>query len=73
MNEYQQALMRIIELEDKNAELLDGLEASEESLLQIQEAFSFYILGDTKASKMVKIARLATKDATRAIRKAKGE
>ena len=26
MNEYQQALMRIIELEDKNAELLEALE-----------------------------------------------
>ena len=27
MNEYQQALMRIIELEDKNAELLEALVA----------------------------------------------
>ena len=26
MNEYQQALMRIIELEDKNAELLEAME-----------------------------------------------
>ena len=26
MNEYQQALLRIIELEDKNAELLEELE-----------------------------------------------
>jgi len=27
MNEYQQALVRIIELEDRNAELLEALEA----------------------------------------------
>ena len=29
MNEYQQALTRIIELEDKNAELLEALEAAQ--------------------------------------------
>ena len=32
MNEYQQALMRIIELEDKNAELLEALGRAEQTL-----------------------------------------
>ena len=69
MNEYQQALMRIIELEDRNAELLEALEECEEAFLQIQEAYAFYVVGETKASKMLKLALPATKVATEAIRK----
>ena len=38
MNEYQQALMRIIELEDKNAELVDAAKEA------IEEAGWMYVL-----------------------------
>ena len=42
MNEYQQALMRIIELEDKNAELLKALERALRHLEEKIEIGQFY-------------------------------
>ena len=68
MNEYQQALLRIIELEDKNAELLEALEGMLKLHYRLMEDYPYDKISFGLAQMIVRDRDKATE----AIRKAIG-